>query len=262
MKINFNKLIKFSLAAFGIIIVCCIVSLITMLVGGVKPDLFEKSNTDNNTSGLSSRLDKTPDYGQNYINNIIFVGDSTTEAMKSCQVLNRGADTKQIWTGEGGTLSLDFSIDTATIVYPETAESISIATAAERKKPDYIIITLGIDNGVAYCTEAKFKEYYSKLLKSVSEVSPDTHIILQSVFPVSAKVQKESPNISNKKIDTANRWIEELAQDMSVRYLDTASVLKDSKGNLDPKYDSGDGICLNAEGYTAVLTYIRTHGYR
>jgi lysophospholipase L1-like esterase len=167
----------------------------------------------------------------------------------------------QIWTGESGDLSLDYSIDTATVVNPRDGSSLTIKTALERMQPDYLIITLGLNNGVSYCTEEKFKEYYGKLIDAVNEASPDTRIILQSVFPVSKVAEKRLSGISNDKIDKANTWIEELAVEKSVRYLYTSSVLKDKKGYLSPQYDSGDGVTLNESGYAIMLEYIRTHGY-
>ena len=207
-------------------------------------------------------MTETPDYGQNYINNIIFIGDCTITPIRQTELLLDGSETKQIWSGERGTLSLDYAISTATIVYPETNESTSISNAIAKRLPDYVVITLGYENGVAFCTEEKFKNYYSSLITEIKKASPDTKIILQSVFPVSDRKQKDDSDITNDKIDRANAWIEELALDASVRYLNTASILKDSNGNLLAIYDSGDGFTLNTDGYTAVLNYIRTHGYR
>ena len=263
MKLNLEKYSKVVLIAIALVLVCCTVSLIVLAINGFSIDSFDRGkNTNTDRTALTSRLTETPDYGETYINNVIFIGDSTISAMRQAAVLRDGTDTKQIWSGESNTLSLDYGLSSATIVYPETGESILISEAISLKLPEYVIITLGADNGVAYCTEEKFKNYYSGLIVSIKESSPNTKIILQSVFPVSEKKQKDDSGLTNKKIDRANGWIEELAQSLSVKYLDTASILKDSKGNLLSIYDSGDGVTLNAEGYTAVLNYIRTHGYR
>ena len=260
MKLNHEKISKGVAVAIALILICCIVSLVMLAINGFK---FKPQKSGNNVGkALPSRLTETPDYGQNYINNIIFLGDCTISPMRSAAVLRDGADTKQIWTGENNTLSLDYGIATATVVFPETNESLSISEAMARKLPDYVVITLGHDNGVAFCTEEKFKDYYSRLITEIKKASPDTKIILQSVFPISDKKQKDGLGITNDKIDRANGWIEELALDTSVKYLDTASILKDSKGNLLAIYDSGDGFTLNTEGYNVVLNYIRTHGYR
>ena len=37
------------------------------------------------------------------------------------------------------------------------------------------------------------------------------------------------------------------------QFLDSSAVLKNSKGNLDPKYNSGDGLHFNRKAYQALL---------
>ena len=259
MKIfSTEKVIRYILLSICVLALACIVATVVLLACGVKDELFHAPDSPLRLKGKKTvtALELTPDYGDNYIRNMVFVGDATIAEMK----LHSDLGNLDIWTGENGDLSLDYSIDTATVVYK--GESISIADATERKNPDYMIITLGIKNGVSYCTEEKFKSYYGKLLKSIIESSPETKIILQSVFPISKEKEKETPSLSNEKIDAANSWISELAKKYNVRYLDTASVLKDGAGMLAESYDSGNGLTLNEAGYFKVLEYIRTHGYK
>lgn len=257
-----NKILRPLIIAGLIALITCAVMLILLSINGFKDGVFSKKATAEEDFSLPSRLQKTPDYGQFYVDNMIFIGDQTIVPIRSSAILRDGADTKQIWTGEKGSLSLDYSLSTSTIVYPESAQSITLSEAISLKRPDHVIITLGFENGVAYCTEEKFKEYYGSLISVIKESSPDTKIILQSIFPVSDKKQKDDSGITNEKIDRANLWIEELANDNSVRYLHTASVLKDSKGNLNSDYDSGNGVTLNEAGYRKMIEYIRTHGYK
>lgn len=257
MKLKTEKLTKIAFFTFLILAVACIVSTVILLIGGIKESIYKVKSHE--IIYTSSRLESTPDYGQYYINNIVFLGDGTISPIASSGVIE---NSNSVWSGESGSLALDFSISTATVVYPQSGESISIATAVKTALPEYIVITLGIDNGVGYCTEEKFTEYYKKLIQTISEASPETKIILQSVFPVSKGYEKKSDSIDNDKIDRANEWIEKIAQETSVRYLDTSSCLKDDKGKLDAKYDSGDGLHLNTNGYVAIIEYIRTHGYK
>lgn len=264
-KLSEAKMLGIVCTALGTLALLCVAALVFLAVNGAKP-LPQKENEAEEQPGNSAMspaiLGDTPDYGQAYADSIVFLGDSTTAQMRYSNILSGGEETKQIWTGESGTLSLDYSIDSALIVYPETGEEMTIGEAVALKKPDYVIITLGISNGVSYCNEEKFKAYYGKLLDSVTESSPSTKIMLQSILPVSKKVQKDTPSLSNDKIDRANGWIISLAEQYGLRYLDTASTLKSSDGMLDKQYDSGDGIHPNAEGYAKVIEYIRTHGYQ
>ena len=182
--------------------------------------------------------------------------------MSDNELLDSQTGYRQIWSGMGKTLPLDYSIDKASIIYLETNESILISDAAAIEKPEYIIITLGIENGVAYCGEQKFKEYYLKLLDALQKSSPASKIILQSIFPVSDGYEEKNSFITNEKIERANLWIEEMAEEKGLRYLDTASVLKNKGGSLNENFNSGDGLHLNKSGYLTVLDYIRAHGYK
>lgn len=267
-------------AALTIIILLlavCVVELAALALLIARPEAQEtRGDTPKNTQGgaenngestevhspepATALLAATSDYGQDYVDRLTFVGDSTTHGMKSqhYHVLSGGTGTKQVWTSSTGTLSLDLDINKKTIVYPETGAEMTIAEAAALKKPEYLVVTLGINYGVPYLDETKFKQCYRKLLEDLSAASPSTKIILQSIFPVAS--DNEIKAITNEKIDTANLWVADLALEYNLKYLDTNSVLKDSGGWLNPAYKA-DSLHLNREGFNAVLGYIRTHGY-
>lgn len=210
-------------------------------------------------------LAETADMGQAYQDSIMFVGDSTTAHLRSRGVLSGGTATTQVWVPSDNTLLLDLNITAKKIVYPKTGEQMTIAEAAAKEKPAYMILTIGL-NGVTSFVSNKnlYQNCYGKLIDAIREASPDTRIMLQSIFPVAASQDTFSVDAAtlNGYIDTVNSYVRELAQTKEVRYLDTASVLKDASGNLPESYQNGDGIHLTAEGYRVILNYIRTHGYQ
>lgn len=203
-------------------------------------------------------LGVTPDAGQEYIDKLVFLGDSTTNGLRAYSMLSGGRQTLQVWTPESGTLAL-FNASFATIVYPETNEQITIKEAVSRKKPEYLVITLGV-NGVSTMKEDYFKSEYKKMLLSIKEASPDTKIICQSIFPV-ARSYDMLGSINNEKIRSANKWIVEVANEVGVKYLDTYSVLCDSEGWLPESYHNGDGIHLHTVSFNIELDNLRTHAY-
>ena len=168
----------------------------------------------------------------------------------------------QVWCGKDGTLSLNYNIDKATIILPDNNTEILLTDALSEKKPRYLIITIGLDNGVPYCDEKAFCDYYQKLIDAVKENSPSTKIILQSIFPVTSRYERKNPAITNRKINDCNKWICSLADQNKLRFLNTAECLIDATGNLQKSFASKDGGSLNSAGYTAVLEYVRTHGYK
>ncbi len=240
-----------------VFLVACIALCVLLVVFGANPEIL--SAKPSNTRQMPTQLDETYDYGDGYLKSIVFICDKTLTSITSYE---KNITSDQIWTGTDGTLTLDRGISGASVVTAERPDGISIPSAIESSKPQYVIITVGIENGVNHCTEEKFKEYYSDLVSKIRTASPDTKIILQSIFPVSKNAEKEDPSISNDRIDTANQYISSLAEELSVRYLNTASALKGEDGRLAPDYDSGNGIILNEAGFRTVVDYIKTHGYK
>ena len=199
--------------------------------------------------------------GQEYIDKFVFLGDSTTYGMGAYDVL----PFTQIWTDEAGTLAL-FNWEVDPIAYydpadPYNARSLSIAEAAGVRKPEYLLITLGV-NGIALLDETQFKDYYTELVRAIQAASPDTKIICHSIYPVLDDVTPSG--IDNAAVNAANGWIYEVAQATGVRYLNSHDLLTDSTGNLRREYSNGDsmGIHLNTAGFDVVLSNIRTHGWQ
>lgn len=203
-------------------------------------------------------LAETPDAGIEYQDKFVFLGDSTTYGIMYYGVLSGGKNTTQVWTPKSGTLAL-FNQSIATIVYPETGEEILIADAAARKQPEYMLLTIGV-NGVASMDEEYFKSEYSKLIQSILAVSPDTKIILNTIYPVASNYDVSS-GINNTKIAAANQWIAAIAEDNNVRLLNSYEVIVDGDGYMKTEYNS-DGLHMNADGYSKVLEYLRTHEYK
>lgn len=203
-------------------------------------------------------LGKTPDAGIEYQDKIVFLGDSTTYSLLYYGALSGGKESTQIWTPKSRTLALDMAL-TTTILYPETEEEITIEEAARRKQPEIMVITLGV-NGVSYMHDKEdfFISVYTKLVNKIKNASPNTKIILQSIYPVARNWEK-TKSINNERIRAANVWIRTVAQDCGVYYLDTISVLEDEEGFLPEAYQNGDGIHFNAHSCGIVLEYIRTH---
>lgn len=203
-------------------------------------------------------LRETDDAGQEYIDNIIFLGDSTTYGLKAYQVLKDGRETLQVWTPTSGTLTLS-KANSAKIYYPDTKEEITIVEAVTVKKPSMMVITLGL-NGISFMDETQFKDAYVTLVNSIKAASPDTKIILQSIFPV-AKEYDTSGGIDNGKINRANIWVADVASTCGVKYLYTACALMDEGNYLKSNYHNGDYHHLDVPGFQKELEYIRTHAY-
>lgn len=252
-----------------IVLALCLCAGLLCACGG--DDADEPDATDNTGSGTAPTvstdgpestpevqpvmLGETADAGEDYISRMVFIGDSTTYGLKAYGVVPGS----QVWTPSSGTLAL-FNQSFATIVYPETGLEIPITDAVELAKPEYVVLTIGV-NGVSMMDESSFKTEYTALVERIQSVSPDTRIICNSIYPVEASYEAKGNGINNEVIDRANGWILQIAEATGTRYADSASVLKGSDGKLVSDYGNGDGIHLNADGFERVLGYLRTHAY-
>ncbi len=229
---------------------------------------FEKDTTRTEENPFAAAiLGETRDYGNEYIDGFIFIGESTTYHLKNRGVLAGGKDTKQVWGPEGGTILLDASIKTLEIVYPDTGEKMTIAKATASKKPEYILLTFGLNGAVG--NVKKGKEYYisvySSLVEEIKNASPGTKIIIQSCFPIAENMDMSNYSITaaelNEHIRTLNGWALEMAYSLSLKYLDSFGALTGGDGMLRQEYQTGDGHHLTAEAYQVMLRYMKTHGY-
>lgn len=203
------------------------------------------------------------DQSESIIDDIIFLGESTTYHLKSRGVLKDGKNTKQVWSPKSGTLMLDASTSDCRIVYPETNEEISLSEALKRKQPKIMALTFGLNGAPSFITRGRdyFKFCYKKLLDTIKEVSPSTKIIINSCFPIAKNMDMSRYTVDAKTlnlyIDALNAWACELAKENGARFIDSASVLKDSEGYLDTRFQVEDGYHLNADAYKLILKYFK-----
>ncbi len=203
-------------------------------------------------------LGESEDMGQEYLNKIVFLVDATNVGLRSYGVLDGGKNTKQVWRTGSGTLTLS-DICSKKIIYPESGTEMTVAQAAAKAKPEYLVIALGFE-GINNISAEDFSAQYTALIDAVKEASPDTKIMLQSIYPIASRV---TGKLSNSIIDEANNSVMSVAQSNDVKYLDTCVILKDGSGAMKEEYDNGGtGWNLNQQGFEAVLAYIRTHGYK
>ncbi len=221
--------------------------------------ITSRSSQGGETPPDAVRLGPTEDAGRDYLDRIVFLGDSTTYGIGYYyrQGYTDLCPPRQVWTPKSGTLTLSY-YSIATVVYPETNEEIPIAEAVKRARPEILCITLGV-NGIAFMDEEWFIRDYTALVRLVQEASPETKIILNSIYPVADSYAHLS-QINNQKINAANGWIERIAADTGARFLYSWEAVA-VDGKLPETSQNGDRLHLTGEAFTAVMQYVRTHAY-
>ena len=186
-----------------------------------------------------------------FLDQLTFLGDSTTAHLAARSALR----TEQIWATKERYLNLDPRITYANIVAPDTGKEETICTIAARLRPKYLVITLGVDYAVYYYRDRQdlLRFYYEKLLNGIEEASPDTVMVIQSIFPVARTCKV----LTNEMIQRANATVAAMARERGLVFVDQTATLSDTQGFLRPEYcSSEDGIHLTAAAYEAVLAHL------
>ena len=208
-------------------------------------------------------LEKSMDGGEDYRNRLLFLGESTTCHLRSRGVLIGGTSTDRVLAPKSGTMMLDRRIASARLIEPKSGLEMTVTDAIRARRPDILVISFGLNGIVGFLAEKeRYTVPYQSLIRTIHEVSPETTVILQTVYPVARHPLEwkfeRTPAEINRGIATLNAWLPEIAAAEGAVIADTASVVRDEEGFLREEY-SADGIHLTASGYEEILYYLQTH---
>lgn len=200
--------------------------------------------------GTLHPLVETGDAGEDYLNSLTILCDSSMASMRSA-----GLSFASIWSSETGALPMN---DTAnwTIRYPGDGSQIGPASAALIAKPKILVIAVGSD-GLLDLSKESFVENYEALIRAIASASPKTTIVCLSPCSVTAAYVGDD-GLSKDKAAEVNGWIKTVCVDTGAYYGDLTAVLC-SDGYLLDEYADGSGRALNTSGLREVLNYLRSH---
>ena len=212
-------------------------------------DLSDHYQIDDTSAAL---LTETADAGQSYQDEMLFIGDSNT-----VRLYNNGLISLQQFCAKEG-IGTQVALNEGIVTFKKDTNTYTIAQAVAMMKPRRVLITLGTnDNGMD--TEA-FIGNYTALIQAIQASYPYTDIIVNTVPPIPAD-HSTYPHMDQAKIDDFNMALLSMCEQLGVRFLNSAEVLKGEDGyGIADYYTSGD-IHLKSAGLKAVLNYLRTHAY-
>lgn len=198
----------------------------------------------------SVKLKETKNYGNEYFNKITIVGDSNVMNM----YLNGYLNGLRAWA--------------IPCLHAETMHSIKInlyglgikmklIEAVEKYKPEIMILNFGTFSTAAWNSEETFIEKANTMIEQIKEKSPNTKIILTSIYPI-----RKGNNANNFKQNIINKYnflILEMANKHKLKYLDVQEVLKGGDGYGKEEYFVDDKFHLTLLGHSIVKEYIKTH---
>lgn len=116
--------------------------------------------------------------------------------------------------------------------------------------PGAIFINIGsvdVDRVASEVFDMQFmQDSYRELLTYLRDNLPDCSIYVMAYYP-----SQENTFRPNALVDECNVWVEELANELGLNFVNVSGVLKNDKGYLREDY-SADGIHLTDEAYREV----------
>ena len=217
---------------------------------GESTDLANHYQIDNTSSAL---LTETADAGTEYLDSTLFLGDSNT-----VRLYNNGLiSLQQLCAKEG--IGTQVALNEGIVTFKNDTTHYTIAQAVAKMKPRRVVMTFGTnDTGMEV---ADFISNYTALVQAIQEAYPYTDIIVNTVPPIPEN-HSNYPHMDQAKIDDFNMALLNMCEQLGVKFLNTAEVLKGENGYGQPDYYTDGDIHLKSAGLKAALNYLRTHAYQ
>jgi lysophospholipase L1-like esterase len=200
----------------------------------------------------SAVLAETADAGDSYLEDTLFLGDSNTVRFYQNGLLSL----QQYCAKEG--LSVIAARTEQFVAFKKDDTLYTIADAVAKLKPRRVVVTLGTNDNAL--STADFISNYRAFLEQLQEKYPYADVIVNTIPPIPA-AHSNYPDMKQEKIDDFNMALAELCEEMGVKFLNSAEVLKDENGYGNASYYATNDIHLTSSGLKAVLNYVRTHAY-
>ena len=215
--------------------------------------------TAGESGGALLTLPETNDAGQEYIDKLTFICDSSFVGVRDYGLLSGGTGTYQVWATDTGSLPIGSIMDKK-IIYPSDGSEITISDAAMIAKPPVLVLCVGQD-GLNTVDEAAFKNSYTNLVQTLKTVSPDSIIICCSITSV-LKNYTGADNLTTTMISDANDWIKSVCQNQGVYFAESGKAVGDGTGSVLSTYLTNNGKTLNSTGINEILEYLRCHALK
>ena len=213
-------------------------------------NLSEHYQIDNTSSAL---LAETGDAGAEYQDSTLFLGDSNT-----VRLYNNGLISLQQFCAKEG-IGTQAALNEGIVTFKKDSSHYTIPQAVAMMKPRRVVMTFGTnDTGMAV---EDFIANYTALVQAIQASYPYADIIVNTVPPIPEN-HSNYPHMDQKKIDDFNMALLNMCEQLGVKFLNTAEVLKGANGYGNPDYYTEGDIHLKGAGLKAALSYLRTHAYQ
>lgn len=225
------------------------------------PQQAEQNPQDNSNNQLSS-----VDY--NFFNDTVFVGDSVTLKLKYYVTEKRSSDPKFMGTaqflcaGSLGSANALWEVSDKSVHPLYKGQKLLIEDSVSKIGAKKLYIMLGINDIGMYGVDQSAQNM-EKLIDKIVAKSPEINVCVQSATPMLKG--KELQKLNNTSLREYNNKLLEMCKRKGYKFIDVASVMKDSEGYLplkycsDPSGPSSLGLHFTPEACEVWIKYLLIH---
>ena len=202
-----------------------------------------------------------------YFDDAVFIGDSVSLKLERYTTQQRSSNPgffgkAQFLTagsmGSGNALEAPSS-DSIHPLY--NGQKMALADSVKASGAKKVYIMLGMNDLAPYGVDGAV-ENMQKLITTILEKTPDAKIYIQSATPLVKAKNISTHKLNNTNMAAYNEKLAALCAEQGYYFVDVASVVSDSEGNLIQSYCSDPdnmGIHFTDEGCQVWVDYLYTH---
>ena len=186
-----------------------------------------------------------------YITGSVFAGDQYAVTLQK-----DGRITLNQFVGQEG-LKTSKALSTSCVNFASDSSNYTIPQAIPKMKARRVFVQLGANDVDGSVSVDSFIADYKQFLQSIRSAYSYCDIIAVGIPPVT----EDSTNAAATQtiIDQFNQAIAVACNDLGCKYLNSAEVLKNSRGYAESSYFEANGY--SASGARALLEYAKSHAY-
>ena len=262
-----NKYRIFCIIAAVVLVVIIVASVAVKNINGKKNNELANNNVTTTAAQQESTTQQTTTAAQQEST----TQQTTTQAATGSTLKLAGSASAEQFTKKdfyNGTVFLGDSVISGISSYGYLDNVYGNVNATSAKLEDYVSAAMAVNpskvfimvghNDANYGTikEESLADHIVSIVEAIHKSSSSTKVYVLSMTPItSAYENKQSINVKQSYIDTANKLIEQKAVTGNYTYIDVASAYKDDSGYMKTEC-TGNGINLTTSYYPFLLNGI------
>ena len=215
-----------------------------------------------NPSGAVAQSAKV---AESYLDDAVFIGDSVSLKLKNYVTINRKTSAgffgkaKFLAAGSMGSGNALKPLSSSSIHPPYNGTKALLEDSVKEMGAKKVYIMLGMNDIALYGIDGAVTNM-GKLLDNIKDKSPNAIFYVQSATPITKERQMKTLN--NVNIATYDAKLSAMCKENGYYFIDIASVMRDSSGNLVKEYCSDPdnlGIHFTDKACQVWIDYILTH---